>query len=409
MRTATLAVILTLLLAYQAPTLVRRGALNRELVRCLKSSQCSDTPCRIPPGTNDNRATFFAGLGALKGGHPSEAVPLLRQYVTGKTRDDLATYYLGLACRYAGNEADALAIWRNGGLARLFAATGWREGSASALQTAIAVGDTNPATFYKLGDLLWDEGRVREAVATYQSGMALDKKESPARLLADARVFDHEGDWMKAVNLDEAFVTQQPGDSRGYLHAAEILRSKNLTGRAVTLYARCAERTGELRCYQGAGETCLTNKDIPCAMHWGNEARQIFPRRSEPLVLLASAWLAAGDLKDAARAYSEAASIDPRNFWIPLYQGDVATRSGDLDGALRYYNQALRLNPSSPVVYLSLGIGYQDRGDLDASKSAYRQALALAPGLTAAEKGLQEIEAQAARAIPNSGSGEHVR
>ncbi len=409
MKTATVAIILSLLLSYEEPQLARRCALNRELIECLKSTQCRDTPCVMPAGTGDDRVNYFAGLGALKAGHPNEAILFLRGYGHGKSRDDLSSYYLGLAYRSAGDEAAALAVWRTGGSARLFEAIGWREGSAEALRTAIAVGDTKASTFYKLGDLLWYAGQSREAVVRYQQGIALDQSDEPVRLLAAARIAEGNGDWLKAVRINEAFIAQMPDDSRGYLHAAAIFRQKSLAAPAIGLYEQCATRTKAMACYLGAGEICLANGDIAGAQHWSIEARRLFPGKSEPIVLLGAASLAAGRLKEAAQAYADAASVDPQNFWIPVYQGDLATRQGDLDGALRYYNQALRLNPSSPLVYLSLGLGYQHRGDLDVARASYKKALALAPGLMAAEKGLKETKAPAEIGVASSGSNKHVR
>lgn len=371
-----------------------RATLNRTLILCLKSTQCQRVPCVISLLDDDDRARYHRGINAVRSGRPSEAIAPLRAHLLEEPHDDVAGYYLGIAYRQMGREDAALKVWRDSGAVSAFVAMGWRDGSIDALQTAIEAGEGSFGNFYKLGDLLWDAGREREARAVYVRGVALDRRDGVQALLARGRIAEADGDWSRAIAIDARAAERQPGNSHGFFRIADIYRRQlKSPDRAIAWFSLCVEKTKAMPCYLGAGEVSLTRGDLNGALGWGTEARATFPRESAPLLFLGSVWQVIGRFEEGARAYAEAAAVDPKNFWIPLYRGDLAVRGGDAAAALRYYKEAERLNPTSPSVYLALGSVQRKSGNVDGAVASYRKALELAPGSAHATNALAEMAA----------------
>jgi tetratricopeptide (TPR) repeat protein len=370
----------------------RRAALDCTLIRCLKTTQARPGPCMTPMPAGDPRAGYHAGAEALRNGRFNEAIEPLRAYLRLHPRDELAGYYLGTAYRGVGDERDAVAVWRGSGAARVFVALGLREGSVGNLRTAILAGDREPATYYKLGELLWDAGRLREASDAYMGGVALAPENDARTVLARCRVAEEAGDMEKALQLAESRVHRDASDSRGYLYAAEVCRRSNHLDQTISWLSRCANATGAMACYTQAADANLAKGNADAAAQWATSAARRFPARPEPRILLGLSEVALARFDLADRAYAEAATLDPNNFWIPIFRGDAAARSGRFAVAFRMYERAAALNPSSPAVHVAFGNWYRQTRNIPAAVAAYRRALKLAPDTPEATAALRELE-----------------
>lgn len=378
----------------------RRTALDLALIRCLKITQARPGPCKIALPVGDPRAVYHAGAYAVREGRFNDAIEPLRAYHRLHPRDELTGYYLGSAYRRMGDERDAVAVWRESGAARVFVALGLREGSVGDFQTAIQAGDRKPATYYRLGELLWDAGRRREASDAYMGGVALAPDNDANTVLARCRVAEQAGDMKKALQFAESRVHGDPSDSRGYLYAAEVCRRSNHLDQAISWLSRCANATGAMECYTQASDANLAKGDANAAAQWATSAAKRFPARPEPRIMLGLSAVALGRFELADRAYAEAGTLDPNNFWIPIFRGDAAARSGRAAFAFRMYQNAAALNPSSPAVHVAFGNWYRQTGNIPAAVASYRRALDFAPDTPVAAAALRDLERAAQQSSP---------
>jgi tetratricopeptide (TPR) repeat protein len=389
-RSITFPAIAMIVFVSAAPCLVDRMKLNVTLIQCLRELRSGH--CGISSSVRGTRWAYHAGISALRSGRPAEAIDPLRAQLDAQPNDELAAWYLGTAYLRVGRKSDALHVWRKQHMAEVFATIGRRDGSITDLQTAIELGENNPETFYKLGDALWEQRRERDARNPYARGVQLDESDHLNKWLARGRTAEVDEDWPQAQRIYETAIGHNSEDSRPYIRGADIYRLHlHRPAEAMSSLTRCARNTNSMDCFIAAGNTALAIGDIEVALRWGLEAQRRFPSSSAPLLFLASAWHAAGNEAKADTAYGQAEAIDPGNFWIPLYRGDLAAREGHLIAAVAFYNAAARLNPSSPAVYLAMGTAYRRLGRSQSAAAAYRRALALAPDSKEAADSLATI------------------
>jgi len=381
-----------LLLIGVVPFVVTRFRLNYALIMCAKLTHGQPVSCSLAINPQDTRASYHLGLNAWWANALPQTITYFGEYLSKNPKDQVAGLYLGMAYRRSGDEAKAFAIWRQTGALQYFVARGWQTGSIEDLQTAIAAGETKPSTFYKLGDVLWDVGRLQEAGQVYQEGLTLDTSDTSQSLLARARILELSKDWPQAINMYQSIAELWPNSPDTYYRIGNIYR-KELGNRAEALswYIRCVQKTRSESCYLAAGEVNREAKNYEAAHYWGTQAHDVFPNSSSPLIFIAVTWEEEGNLGEAQNAYQNAANMDQSNFWIPYYQGYLAMNSGNLDKAEEFFLQSARLNPTSQGVQMGLGEVYRKSGRIEAAINAYRRALNLSPGEAAAEQALKEL------------------
>jgi tetratricopeptide (TPR) repeat protein len=104
------------------------------------------------------------------------------------------------------------------------------------------------------------------------------------------------------------------------------------------------------------------------------------PQRS-PAQLAKAGWdaLSAGQLRDAAAAFDEAAKLAPHQALPLLGAGVTAHLQGRDDAARRYLIDALSIEPALTAASLLLGTVLYEAGDIDGAIDVYQQALTRAP------------------------------
>jgi len=102
----------------------------------------------------------------------------------------------------------------------------------------------------------------------------------------------------------------------------------------------------------------------------------------------AVARLAAGDVKAALVASSEACRLDPRSPQAHYAYGQAWTAAGEPRRAERAFAEAVRLNPDWPDAWVNYGLARYQQGAVEDAKTAMRHALARAPSHAAAAANL---------------------
>ena len=369
------------LLAIDISSLVARMNLNRALIACVKFTHIQPLSCPLAVSSQDVRSSYHLGLNAWRAGALPQAIAYLTEHLSKDPKDQLAGLYLGMAYRQSGEEAKALATWHQTGASQYFVGRGWHYGSIDDLQTAIALGDTNPEIFYKLGDVLWEAGRLQDAGQVYKEGLALDSSDISRSLLARGRLLELSKDWSQAIDVYQRIVELWPDNPESYLRIGNVYRKEfSDWNEALSWYTRCVQHTRFQSCYLAAGEVNREAKNYEAALDWGTLAQSVYPNDSAPLIFIAATWDDQSNLNEAEIAYQKAADLDPNNFWIPYYQGYLEMKYADLDKAEEFFLWSAQLNPTSPGVQIGLGDVYRKSGRIEDAIAAYRRALDLSPG-----------------------------
>lgn len=112
---------------------------------------------------------------------------------------------------------------------------------------------------------------------------------------------------------------------------------------------------------------------------WSHAIR-IFPDSDLPAYLnLCSAYLEAGDYKQALENCDKAIKIDPKDPNTYINRGLVYDSLGEYQLAIADYNKAIDLNPQDAATYSNLAITYNNLGRLDDAIKALSLALRLQP------------------------------
>lgn len=86
-----------------------------------------------------------------------------------------------------------------------------------------------------------------------------------------------------------------------------------------------------------------------------------------------------GRFSEAASAYEEALSIQPRDYeaWVGLAAVKAALDLVEEEGEA--YRQALAIRPTEPIAWLNLGISHTAGGRMEQAEEAFREAQRVAP------------------------------
>jgi tetratricopeptide (TPR) repeat protein len=104
--------------------------------------------------------------------------------------------------------------------------------------------------------------------------------------------------------------------------------------------------------------------------------------------LTAQQWfergVAASDLDEKMRTYSEAIRLKPDLGFAFNNRGSARYNKGDFDGAVRDFNEAIRLDPGNGTAFYNRGIAYKGKGDIDGALKDYSEAIRLKPDYASA-------------------------
>ncbi len=377
--------------ALQAPNVIATAKLNRALIDCLHVTRGEACGCGLTTNVTSDRANYHRGVDAYHSHRDADAIKYLQPYVSAHRDDVAAGYFLGLAYRRAGDEPDARAVWRSTGAVRAFRERARQSGTIDDYETAIAIGDTDPDSYYQLAELLLEAGRPQPATAYYEQGIALDTRTTYQRSLAEARIAELHGDWQRSAAINEAVAKGHPLLPDPYYRLGRLYHLKlNQLPTALSWYSLGASKTGSLPCYLGAGEVERELGHFASAEAWARRAEDRFPSVAGPALLLASTLESENRHGEAELAYEAAEAREPGSFWPPFERGESALKRGDAERALKSLTRAAQLNATSPYIYVALGRAYRALGRDRQASAAFARALDLAPGNEEIVRGVRE-------------------
>jgi tetratricopeptide (TPR) repeat protein len=237
----------------------------------------------------------------------------------------------------------------------------------------------NIRAYNHLGNALDNEGRISEALASYD----------------------------KAIQLG-------PNHAMAYYNKAQTILNMGQASAAIELFDRALRiYPAYLKAIKGKGDALVQAGRGDVAIPLFQEALRLEPDDSEATQSLGVALLGVGRVAEAIERFEAVLRVDPRNVKAHGNLGYALWRTGQLEAAMSHFETAVRLEPGSveahnnyagalgrqgrftdavgeyqkvavlkpddALVYLNLGTMYVRSGQLAQAVSSYKQALNLKP------------------------------
>ena len=235
-------------------------------------------------------------------------------------------------------------FWLNFSLANALLKTQPLE-AAGYYRVALAVRPTTSAAYNNLGNALYYQKKLDEAIACYRKAVELDPKYAAAHSNLGVALMDQK-------KLDEAIACQRKAIELDPKHAG----AHNNIGIALYLQGKLDEA---IACYR--------------------KAIELDPKHAGAHGGLGSALADQEKLDEAIACYRKAIELDPKLAIAHNNLGHVLAGQEKLDEAIACYRKAIELDPKYVNAHNNLGNALFDRNKLDEAITCYRKAIALEP------------------------------
>lgn len=288
---------------------------------------------------------------------------------------------------------------------------------------------------YRLGKLLVEEGRAREAIS-YLEHASQTKAGVYENEYELALAHCSAGDYEIAAGQARALLARQDKAELHHL-LAEIEERRNHPLEAVQQYQRAAELNASESNYFDWGAELLLHQAPEPAIEVFSKGSRLFPGSVRMLTALGAAWYARGSYDQAVQTLCRASDLDPHATAPYMFLGKIqnAENGGNPEivaslarfarlqpanaWANYYYavslwkqrkgpddnenlpviesllQTAIRVDPTLGAAYLQLGILYSDQKSASSALAAYQKAAASAPDLPDAHYRLAQAYRQA--------------
>jgi tetratricopeptide (TPR) repeat protein len=303
------------------------------------------------------------------------------------------------------------------------------------LRAAVEKDSASYDTNYRLGKLLVEEGKPREAIpylerASKINSGAYDSEYELARAHCAA------GDFQIAATEARALLPQHDTGEVHHL-LAEVAEKRSDPLEAVREYQRAAELAPIEQNYFDWGSELLLHQAAEPAVEVFSKGRKLFPGSVRMLSGLGAAWYAHGSYDRAVETLCQASDLDPTaaapyiflgriqnaeptanaeiaarlarfaqlqpaNLWANYYyavslwkQRKSSNDNQNLPKIEALLQSAIRVDPNFAAAHLQLGILYSEQKSFPAAIAAYQKAVDTAPDLPDAHYRLAQLYRQA--------------
>ncbi len=273
-------------------------------------------------------------------------------------------------------------------------------------------------TWFQLGRLAQEQGRLGEAVRAYRESIALRPAYASARNNL-ALALEDLGDRKGAITELRKALRLEPDLASARFNLGRLLRGEGQTGEALDHFRMALELEPDLvGAIRGTAEILEERDD------WA-AAAQVLERgarrsgRVDLLIDAGTAWRRARRYDEAERALRLATEQAPGSAaaWNGL--GIALRKLGRRDEARRAYESALELSPDSISAWFNLGLLEESTGRVGRALEAFREVVVRRPGhakarrhlvtlLTAANR-CDEAIREAARLLSLAGNDPAIR
>jgi putative PEP-CTERM system TPR-repeat lipoprotein len=253
------------------------------------------------------------------------------------------------------------------------------------------------------------------AALTAGSMQGCNKVEDPAKLVADAKRYEENGDHKSAIIQLKNALQQNPDNSEArYLlgaiynktgdfqsaekelrkalslgmNAEKVLPELGQTLLRLGAYQQILDETKELADKTKSAEILTLRGNAQLGLGKASEAKTLFeqalgqnPDSADALIGLSKYSLRQRDMEAAANFSEQAVSRSPQNVDAWLFKGDLLQMQGKSGEALAAYDQVLKLKPNASIAYINKAFIEIGTGKFEAAKSDIDAARKISPSL----------------------------
>jgi len=239
--------------------------------------------------------------------------------------------------------------------------TGFLDKAVDNYREALILNRTYLPGYIRLGRVLLELNRLKEAEASFQVVLNV-VPDDPAALDGAGRVAFENGELEKAADLFQRALAKDPEATSLHYRLGQTYRALGETDKARAELGMAGER--------------IPTVDDPLLAYV-----QAHTRGAEHYLQAAAQAEAAGQPLAAINFYDLATSIDPTNIDALLKLGELQGSVGQIDGAFGTFGLVLSQDPSNPRANYFAGTILERWGKEDEARERYEKALATEPQL----------------------------
>ena len=368
------------------------------------TTKFGDTSNRLPGGTGAVIPTsasgiLSAGIDYHRAGRLAEAEVWYRRVLAAEPNHPDATHLLGIIAHQFGRHELAVefierAIRNNGHPAYFFSlgnvlySQGKLDDAVAAYRQAISVKPDYVEAYSNLGNALKDRGSLDGAVVAYCRAISIKPDYAEAYSNLGAALYE-QGRLDQAVAAYRQAIRIKPDYAEALLNLGAALRIRGTFDEAVAAYRQAISvKPDYAEAYSNLGNALKDRGSLDEAAAAYRQAIRIKPDYAEAYSNLGAALYEQGRLDQAVAAYRQAIRIKPDYAEAYSNLGNALKERGTLDEAVAAHRQAIRIKPEFAGAYSNLGTALNDQGKLEEAIASYRQAIRIKPDFAEAYSNL---------------------
>ncbi len=259
----------------------------------------------------------------------------------------------------------------------------------------VTVRSNNETDVYvNLGNALYDQGKLEEAIASYQQAIQLNPSYSIAYISLGNALYN-QGKLEEAIASYQKAIQLNPSDAIAiaYINLGTALLAQEKLEEAIANYQKAIQlNPNYINAYIGLGLAKYDQGKLEVAIANYQQAIELDPNYALPYNGLGAAKYNQGKLEEAIANYQKAIQLNP-NYAIAYNNLGLALRNqGKLEEAIASYEKSIQLEPSHADVYNGLGYTLQQQGELEEAIQQYKLSLEIDPEYILAKNNLREAE-----------------
>ena len=203
----------------------------------------------------------------------------------------------------------------------------------------------NFRAYYNLGNALYKNGRMEEAIKSYSDALRIKQDFAVAHLNLGIALTEV-GRLDNAISHLLEAMRIKPGDAGIHNNLGNALMKLGRLQKAVLHFSEAIRIAPKFaQGHNNLGIALAQQGNLNDAMVHLSEALKIEPHNAKTHNNLGQAFILQGNLSKAAQHYSEAVRIQPGHAGAHYKLGVVLVRQGDVVGGIEHFSKALKINP----------------------------------------------------------------
>ncbi|MBN1532927.1 MAG: tetratricopeptide repeat protein [Spirochaetes bacterium] len=351
-------------------------------------------------GIRSDNIHIKRGIESYEKGYTSDAITEFTAAVESDAPDRdkaIALLYLGIIEDNKGKYKEAIdlyqralrydkdnpEIYRN--LSQAYRHNKDYDGAMESAEKSLALQDKDANSRILLGNIYYEQGKYREAVAQYDEALRV-APEKPAVLYNKASALLKMGDEFAAMEyFQKAGTFDRIGEvaHKAYSRLGVLYTQRNIYDSAEEYLKKAvAIRPQNSLNHYNLGIVYLRQKRNKEAMDEFRLAEQMGEENAAMLENLGEAYLSLKDYDRSLEMYNRVSRIDSRNVRILSKIGELYYEKGELDRAMQMFSRITEIDPlteNARVAYMNMGNILDDAQRYDEAIMMYEKALTISP------------------------------